>query len=785
MTVASHWLVSGMAPGGKCEIPSHTGGANMFDNNISNRPLNPSHRIPAGFFGVLALLASLLCLVIPDTPATEYWSPDELARRAEERMARGLPPKPVSLSGEAGREAIRQQLQAMMSKRKPLPGPELPYTDYGLAGMTQAAEFVALWQVDDPGSDDHGGVREAEDDPDIIQTDNTTEAVWVWTHYYELTGDGRFQENIERAWGYIMRHPAYNEEGPTGEYSYYRVYNCGWALYAESKYRHVFGDSGYFTYAGDCARYIMDNPLSLEDNNYWQPLLGIVQSWGAGNLYRYGVDTRNSNYTGAAAALGASVKSWAEANPGDRLGGQDWAVSGGMLLWGLIHSYFTDRADERVGWLESYAPYVATYVPPEQWHNAHNAWYLYAHHALYYVLGDQTYLDTYNLLLDILASQDTDNDGGIPTEETAPETADETWVTNYIFTFGFDGQLVHRYLVTAPGPLAGNPAWIRGFREDSAPATLVDWQVAGWDSYGASVALGDIDGDGVSEVVVGRGPGQDIAPLVQAFELGGAPVIAVNFKAYGAGGWGVNVACGDVDGDGIDEILTGPGPGPIYGPHVRGWNYDGSALTAIQGLNFLAYGTQRWGVNVACGRVDGDEIKEIVTSPGPGAVFGPHVRGWNYDGSMTSTIYGINFISYGTRKYGCRAVCGEIDGDGFEEIITTPGPGRVFGAHVRGWDYDNGTTGSGNTEPKANVSFLAYGTGVLYGARAACGDLDRDGYDEIFTLPGPGPTYPAHVRGFNVDAGPAVPDPRFNFFAYPGTEYPGGGNIGIAVTRVD
>jgi len=24
-------------------------------------------------------------------------------------------------------------------------------------------------------------------------------------------------------------------------------------------------------------------------------------------------------------------------------------------------------------------------------------------------------------------------------------------------------------------------------------------------------------------------------------------------------------------------MLTGPGPGEIYGPHVRGWNYDGSA----------------------------------------------------------------------------------------------------------------------------------------------------------------------------------------------------------------
>ena len=62
----------------------------------------------------------------------------------------------------------------------------------------------------------------------------------------------------------------------------------------------------------------------------------------------------------------------------------------------------------------------------------------------------------------------------------------------------------------------------------------------------------------------------------------------MSFLAYGTHRWGVNVACGDLDGDGIDEIVTGPGPGAVFGPHVRGWNYDGTALTAIPGVSFLA-----------------------------------------------------------------------------------------------------------------------------------------------------------------------------------------------------
>ena len=41
------------------------------------------------------------------------------------------------------------------------------------------------------------------------------------------------------------------------------------------------------------------------------------------------------------------------------------------------------------------------------------------------------------------------------------------------------------------------------------------------------------------------------------------------------------------------EIVTGPGPGDVYGPHVRGLNGG----TPGGGSNY-AYGTLKWGVNV-------------------------------------------------------------------------------------------------------------------------------------------------------------------------------------------
>ena len=43
-------------------------------------------------------------------------------------------------------------------------------------------------------------------------------------------------------------------------------------------------------------------------------------------------------------------------------------------------------------------------------------------------------------------------------------------------------------------------------------------------------------------------------------------------------------------GDAWTMILTGAGPGEIYGPHVRGFDVTAHPLP---GLNFLAYGTNK------------------------------------------------------------------------------------------------------------------------------------------------------------------------------------------------
>jgi hypothetical protein len=319
-------------------------------------------------------------------------------------------------------------------------------------------------------------------------------------------------------------------------------------------------------------------------------------------------------------------------------------------------------------------------------------------------------------------------------------------------------------LIVGPGPGASNPTAVRGFEVDGTPIDAVDFDAyASLDGYGTRVASGDLFGTGLELLVTGPGPGADHPPLVRAFTGYGTPVDGVAFTAYGVDRYGVNVACGDLDGDGTDEIVTGAGPGAVFGPQVRGWAADGSGVSPVPGVNFFAYGTNKFGVNACCGDIDGDGMDEIVTGAGPGAVFGPHVRGWNVDGGTAVSIPGISYFAYGTLKWGVNVTCADIDGDGMDEIVTGAGPGTVFGPHVRGWNYDGAALAA-----IPGVSFLAYGTNQ-YGVRVTGGDVDGDGFEEIITTPGPGVVFASHVRGWNYDGGTLASIPSISFLAWDGS----------------
>lgn len=227
---------------------------------------------------------------------------------------------------------------------------------------------------------------------------------------------------------------------------------------------------------------------------------------------------------------------------------------------------------------------------------------------------------------------------------------------------------------------------------------------------GVRLAVDDLDGDGVPEIVAVPGPGH--APVVRLFEQDGTlirelvipqqallsgwfvttadvdrdgtPDLAISSDRIGSpeihllstegkrlGSFlppehrqsaSMRIAGGDVDGDGFDEFVLSFGSGP---PELFVYETDGTRVR-----QFLAYdkGYDK-GVFVSVGDLNHDGIAEIVTGTDTGG--GPHVQIFGGDGRWLGTFFAYDTLFRGGVRL---AIVGDT-------IVTAAGPGG--GPHVR------------------------------------------------------------------------------------------------------
>jgi len=273
------------------------------------------------------------------------------------------------------------------------------------------------------------------------------------------------------------------------------------------------------------------------------------------------------------------------------------------------------------------------------------------------------------------------------------------------------------------------------------------------------IATADVTADGIPDIVAVPGPGG--GPVVKVFDGNTGAEVRSFFAFEESFRGGLRIAAADLNGDFMAELIVTPDAGG--GPIVRA--FDGATGAVI--ANFFALDENfRGGLRIAAADVDNDGTGDLLVTAGVGG--GPQVA--VYDGAAISTtqakLAGDFFAFAPDLRNGFWISGGDVDGDGFDDIVL--GAGEGGSPRVVAYSGQTFSTGGGAVEI---VSFFAGDPSLRSGARVHASDLDGDGRAEVIASFG-APTFPlAYIYD------PLTGTLRDAFVALP-TNFTGGVNLG-------
>jgi hypothetical protein len=216
---------------------------------------------------------------------------------------------------------------------------------------------------------------------------------------------------------------------------------------------------------------------------------------------------------------------------------------------------------------------------------------------------------------------------------------------------------------------------------------------------GVRVAVGDVDADGVDEIVAAPGPGR--VGEVRVFERDGTELTAYRSTPFGASYRnGVEIAVGDIDGDGDDDLVTaasrGPGdvrvfrvnPGqasPVEATPFKSFralpaNFLGGASVAVADLGTFVNGT-----TVSANTPDGK--LEIVVGSGAGM----RATVLMFDVSSTPRLIDTILPMEASFRNGVSVASAKVNPDGIDDIVVSGGRGGRSVRETYNGRIDNGT----------------------------------------------------------------------------------------------
>jgi hypothetical protein len=317
---------------------------------------------------------------------------------------------------------------------------------------------------------------------------------------------------------------------------------------------------------------------------------------------------------------------------------------------------------------------------------------------------------------------------------------------------------LRRVIVIGPGKSPNTPQFVRVIDEETGAVLSQFAPYGNTFQGGVRVATGDLTGDGVDEIVTA--PGWSIVGEVHVYTQDG--VLLTSFQPYGPSfDGGVQVAIGDVDGDGLNDIITVPSWGPAEVRVFRNVLVGGVPTFDASSpyRQFLAFPTSFIGGAVVAAADMGqfvggafvntlDGKAEIVV--GSGAGIQTTVKVFEVSAAATAARSFTPF-STGATNYqgGVSLSAARINADLIPDIVV--GAGVNGGSLVDVWAWSNTPSATLSSLSANGIGFAAFTDASRTApVRVAALDTNGDGVAEaILAAQGPGGTT-SQIREFDI-----------------------------------
>ncbi|OWK45225.1 putative internalin [Fimbriiglobus ruber] len=276
----------------------------------------------------------------------------------------------------------------------------------------------------------------------------------------------------------------------------------------------------------------------------------------------------------------------------------------------------------------------------------------------------------------------------------------------------------------AASPDAGGSGIVTVYNADGSVAYTVNPFPGVGAQTGVRAVVAGVTGTATPDVIAGTGPGVR-AEVVVVSGTTHAVVMTLNpFEDSFTGG--VFVASADLNGDGHADIAVSPD----QGGGGRVIVYDGATGQVIANFFGIDDPAFRGGARVSFGDVNGDGVPDLIVSAGAGG--GPRVAIFDGRsigiGKTPTKLVGDFFAFESSLRNGAYVAAGDFNGDGDADLVAGGGPDG--GPRVLVLDGASLLSSNGQA-PKTVANFFAGDSTLRSGARVAVKNLDGDGTADL------------------------------------------------------